>query len=243
MAVYTGIETPLETIKSAFSQMREMAQEMALRLPPVPVGPVDRVMDLEQIYQTLSAPETDPALRNLVWAAVIRKARRKETGWILVAAGLAYPKLVHKSQMLAANFDGDTVEDQADLIEAFIRAIRAINVEDPTIRDMGAVASWAAFNAVKRERRRESAAPVSAPLSVESCAPAPEAVHPDILLARAVRLGVITAEEAEYIGRSYLEDTPIDEIVAWAGVSRATFFRYRADAEARLVKAIRSKLL
>jgi hypothetical protein len=243
MAVHTRIETPLETIKSAFSQMREMPQEMTLRLPPVPVGPVSRVMDLEQIYQTISAPDTDPAVRNLVWGAVVRKARRRQAGWILAALGLAYPKLVHKSQMLAANFGGDRVEDQADLIEAFIRAVCAIDAADPTIRDMGAVASWAAFNALKRERRRESAAPAIVPLDVESRVQAPAVGHPDIVLARAVRLEVITAEEAEYIGRSRLEDTPIDEIVAWSGLSRATFFRYRADAEARLVKAIRSKRL
>jgi hypothetical protein len=243
MTVYNDSETPLETIKSAFSQMREMSHEMTLRLPPVPVGPVNRVMDLEQICRILSDKDTDPVVRNIVWGAVVRKSRRRESGWVLAAAGLAYPSLVHKSQMLATGFDGDTVEDQADLIEAFITAIRAVNVEDPTIRDMGAVASWAAFTAVRRARRHEAASPVCAPLSDESSALAPEVGHPDIVLARAVRLGVITADEAEYIGRSYLEETPIDEILAWAGLSRATFFRYRAYAETRLVKAIRDGLL
>lgn len=243
MTVYTNTETPLETIKSAFSQMREMAHEMSLRLPPVAVGPANRVMDLEQVCQILSAKDADSALRNLVWGAVVRKARRRETGWILVAAGLAYPSLVHNSKMLAAGFGGDTVEDQADLVEAFITALGALNDQDPTLRDMGAVASWAAFTAVRRARRREAASPLCAPISSESCAPAPEVGHPDVVLARAVRLGVITADEAEYIGRSRLEDTPIEEILAWAGVSRATFFRARADAETRLVDALRGGLL
>ena len=239
MSVDTDIETPLETIKYAFAQMREMPSEMTLRLPPVPVGPVNRVMDLAQIYEAVHGTGVDPAFRALVWAQVIRLARRKQTGWFLVAAGLAYPKLVHKSQLLAANFPGDTTEDQADLIEAFLTAIRDIDVEDLSIPDLAATAAWRAFTAVRRERRREETAPVSMALASESAAPAPEVEHVDILLARAVRLGVITVDEAEYIGRSYMEDTPIEEIVAWAGISRATFFRYRTAAETRLVAAIR----
>lgn len=239
MTAYTAAETPLETVKSAFAQMRQTPGEMSLHLPPVPIGPADRVMDLEQIYQAIHGSETDPAFRSLVWGAVIRKARRRQSGWFLVAAGLAYPKLVHKARLLAANFAGDTIEGQADLVEAFLKAICDINVEDRSIRDLASTAAWRAYSAVRRERRRQLAAPVFVPLTVESAAPAPEAQHPDILLARAVRLGIITTDEAEYIGRSYLEDTPIDEIVAWAGISRATFFRYRAAAEARLVEAIR----
>ena len=243
VTVHTYTETPLETVKCAFTQMRATPAEMSLRLPPVPIGPVNRVMDLEQIHGAIHRPGADPAARHLVWGAVIRKARRRETGWFLVAAGLAYPKLVHKARLLAANFAGDTVEDQADLIEAFLRAICDINVEDRSIPDLGATAAWRAYTAVRRERRRELATPVCAPLSSESAAPSPEARHPDILLARAVRLGVISAAEAEYIGRSYLEDTPVNEIVTWARVSRATFFRHRAAAEKRLVEAIRGGLL
>lgn len=239
MTVHTYAETPLETVKSAFAQLRAAPAEMSLRLPPVPIGPVNRVMDLEQIHGAIHRPGADPAVRSLVWAAVMRKARHRDTGWFLVAAGLAYPKLVHKARLLAANFASDTVEDQADLIEAFLKAVCDINVEDRSIPDLGAAAAWRAYTAVRRERRRELTAPVCAPLCSESAAPAPVARHPDILLARAVRLGVITGDEAEYIGRSYLEDTPIAEIVAWAGISRATFFRHRAAAETRLIAAIR----
>lgn len=239
MSFDTALESPLETIKYAFVQMRETPSEMTLRLPPVPVGPVDRVMDLGQIYEAVHGTGVDPALRALVWAQVIRLARRKQTGWFLVAAGLAYPKLVHRSQLLAANFPGDTDEDQADLIAAFLSALRDIDVEDLSIPDLAGTAAWRAYTAVRRERRMELEAPAAGPSSSESAAPAPMVEHVDILLARAVRLGVITSDEAEYIGRSYMEDTPIDEIVAWAGISRATFFRYRTAAETRLVAAIR----
>jgi hypothetical protein len=243
MTVHTYTETPLETVKCAFAQMRATPAQMSLRLPPVPIGPVNRVMDLDQIHGAIHGPDANPAVCRLVWGAVMRKARRRETGWFLVAAGLAYPKLVHKARLLAAAFGGDTVEDQADLIEAFLKAVCDIDVEDRSIPDLGASAAWRAYTAVRRERRRELAAPVCAPLGNESAAPAPVAQHPDILLARAVRLRVITAAEAEYIGRSYLEDTPIDEILAWARIPRATFFRYRAAAETRLVEAIRGGLL
>jgi hypothetical protein len=66
--------------------------------------------------------------------------------------------------------------------------------------------------------------------------------HPDFVLARAVRAGVITVEEADLIGRSRLEGTPMRRIAAARGISPSWACRLRKDAETRLVAAIHSGL-
>jgi predicted DNA-binding protein (UPF0251 family) len=239
MSLPHDLETPLEILKSAFSRLREKPEEMTLRLPPVPAGPVDRVMDLERIIEVVSDRGSDPVVRALVWQQVMRKARMKRGDWLLIAAGLAYPKLVHKSQRLAAQFPGDTQEDQADLIAAFFQAVSEIDLESTEIYDLGATAVWRAFNTVRRDRRRTLKTRAGV-LDDGDVIQAPHVANPDILLARAVRSGVLTEKEAEYIGRSHLEGADADEIAAWAGISRSSFFRYRAAAEHRLVEAIRN---
>jgi hypothetical protein len=244
MSFFDGTESPLDTLKTTLGQMLEMSETFTIRLPPIPVGPVNRVMDLEQISSTLSDRATNPILREMVWGQIVRKAHRGEAGWTIVAGALARVKLAHKAGLLAVNFDGDRGEDEADLIEAFIAAVRDLDVMNPRWHDLGAQCAWRAYQVVRQERRREAAtAPVCLPLNTESCAPAPKAAHPDILLARAVRAGVLSSKEAEYIGRSYLEDTSVEEILAWAGISRAWFFECRAKAEARLVAAIRGGVI
>lgn len=244
MPFFNDTESPLDTLKTAFGQMLEMPEAFTIRLPPIPVGPVNRVMDLVQISDTLSGRTTNPVLREMVWGQIIRKAQRGEAGWTIVAGALARVKLAHKAGLLAVNFDGDRGEDEADLVEAFITAVRDFDVMNPRWHDLGARCAWRAYQVVRQARRREAAsAPVCLPLNTESCAPAPQASHPDILLARAVRAGVLSHKEAEYIGRSYLEDTSIEEILAWAGISRAWFFECRGKAETRLVAAIRSGVI
>lgn len=242
MSMPHGSETPLEIIKSAFIDLCENAGEMSVRLPPIPLGPVDRVMNLARITAAVSGRNTDPAVRTLVWQQVIRKARCERGDWMLVAAGLAYPKLVHKSQLLSARFRGDTSEDQADLIASFFDAASRIDLESEEIYDLGVALAWRAYTAVRRERRN-AAMSSGCGTSLEEMGIVQVPPHPDIFLARAVRLGVLTEAEAEYIGRSYFESADAEAIAEWAGISRSTFFRHRAAAELRLVEAIRSGLL
>lgn len=76
-------------------------------------------------------------------------------------------------------------------------------------------------------------------LPLPSSIPPPVAPgHPDFVLARAVRAGVITRHEADLIGRSRLERVPMQAIADELGVSHSWACRLRKAAEARLVAAI-----
>ena len=64
--------------------------------------------------------------------------------------------------------------------------------------------------------------------------------YPDFVLAAAVRCGVLTAAEAELIGRNRLEGVPLARIAAELQVSHSALCHRRRRAEARLTQAIRS---
>ena len=71
-----------------------------------------------------------------------------------------------------------------------------------------------------------------------SVAPPVASGHPHFVLARAVRAGVISRQEADLIGRSRLERVPMQLIADELGVSHSWACRLRKAAEGRLVAAV-----
>ncbi len=63
------------------------------------------------------------------------------------------------------------------------------------------------------------------------------------MLARAVRLGVITVAEADLIGGTFLEDTSLAAYAERTGLPRWGVYKRRSAAVQRLVTAIRSGAL
>jgi hypothetical protein len=62
--------------------------------------------------------------------------------------------------------------------------------------------------------------------------------HPDFVLAAAVRRGVLTAAEANLIGRNRLEGVRLTHIAKELGTSHSSLCHRRARAEAKLVRAL-----
>ena len=62
--------------------------------------------------------------------------------------------------------------------------------------------------------------------------------HPDLVLAAAVRRGVLTAGQAELIGRNRLEGVPLSQIAAETGTSHSALCNRRKRAETAIAAAI-----
>jgi hypothetical protein len=78
---------------------------------------------------------------------------------------------------------------------------------------------------------------------VELPVSAPTAGHPDLVLARAVTAGVITAFEAELIGATRLEGVSVAGYAQGLGKAVKAVYKARDRAEERLVAAIRAGVL
>jgi hypothetical protein len=125
---------------------------------------------------------------------------------------------------------------QAAIVGHFLRALSTVDAAKPGV--VGNLLS-AAFSKARSELREQepanSGTPNFAPGSV--LPPAPYG-HPDLVLARAVTVEVISVEEAELIGVTYLEEVSLTAYAERTSQSRWSLYKRRTAAVKRLKAAI-----
>ncbi|GAB3161371.1 hypothetical protein GCM10027290_68300 [Micromonospora sonneratiae] len=194
-----------------------------------------RALALPELSAILMHPSCNYAARDAAWRLLVQHARTGDSAWRAGAVGVALPGLRFKAYLLAKLFTGDV---QAAIVEHFLRALGTIDLARPGV--IGNLLS-AAFSKARAELRElepaSSGAPNHAPGAVMP--PAPYG-HPDLVLARAVNAGVITGQEAELIGATYLEELSLTAYAERTGEPRWNLYKRRTAAVARLKAAIES---
>ena len=238
MAANTNL--PIKTLATTFKLLRKDPQTAYLTIPACEAMP-HTVMDLSTLTGLLWNRQTDNAIRNAIWTAIVREVRAGTPGWAVVACGLACPALVANARKLRASFGGSMADVDAEVIEGFLAAVHTLDLADPEIESVAGALANLASNIARTSRRREvgELAATTHDGEVYAAASNPGG-HPDFVLARAVRAGVITVQEAEYIGRTRLEERGLEDVGAELGVHPVTLFRHRRAAENRLVQALRT---
>jgi hypothetical protein len=227
--------SPMDAVESAFGLLGCDPAPLGVDGARIGRGLPARPVPLPELRGYLLDPATPYAARDGVWRVVVRKARRDGPAWVVAATGIALPGLRRLSRELAVSSGADSHDLDAEILAGFVGALRTVDVR------RGRIASrlcFAAYNAGRRLARREAAAAgLRVPLA-ESMIPARPSGHPDFVLARAVRFGVITADEADLIGRSRLEDVPVAKLAAERGISVPAAGMRRHRAETRLTAAL-----
>ena len=197
-----------------------------------------RLIPLSELAAILMHPSCSFAARDEVWRLLVARARTGDAGWTVGAVGVALPGLRRAAYRLRRGSAGDV---QAALVTEFLVALQRVDIDQPRVisRLLSAAQTAAriALRVTEPATSIEANEASSFPLSRT-----PEG-HPDVLLARAVAIGVLTADEAELIGVTYLQDVSVADYADRAGVSRWTVYKRRKAAETRLVEAIRSGAL
>lgn len=194
-----------------------------------------RRIPLPELSAILMHPSCSAAAQDAVWRFLVVQARTGGEVWVVGAVGVALPGLRHRAYLLSKLSTGDL---HAALVEAFLTALRKVDVDRPGIVNALLNAAFSVARAELRDQEPVSAA-VAGPPPGSVRPPAPYG-HPDLVLARAVRLGVITVEEADLIGGTYLEDTSLADYAERVGVPRWGAYKRRTAAVERLVAAIRA---
>jgi len=235
---------PLDAAEAAFRALITGPRPLAVNPGRLAAGLPDRLMPLGELRALLLHPATSPAARNTVWADLVRRARGGDPAWMVGLAGVAMPGLRRAAASLSAGWRGDTEDLQAEILTGFLAALRALDLDDLDRVPLASRLCWAAWRAGQKHacasaawasRRRE--------LDSSGAGPALPWGHPDFVLAAAVRARVITAAEAELIGRNRLEGIPLSRIAAETGVSHSALCHRRRRAETRLIRAISDGIL
>lgn len=248
MSVLTTEATPLDVLRDAFALL--CAEPCALAVPAEEVAAFiapARDLTLREIKRLLMAEGTRADVKRALWGAVIRRAQRGEASWTLAAAGLAYPALAGKVLLACRRSPAEADEIQAEVLVEFLAALRTVDVEDPRIsHDLAGYLAWRAFMASRRFRRAEAAAAKrqcelpSEDSHAGALLPAQPEGHPDLVLARALRAGVIDQDEADWIARTCLGDQSAADVAAEYEMGLSTFYRRRTQAGRRIAAAIES---
>jgi hypothetical protein len=251
-------DTPLDHLRRAFAAL--LADPTGPALPGSELGfsLPERDIPLAELKDLLMSSTVAAGAKRAIWSAVIDRCQAKQSEWIFVATGLAYPGLAGLGLRICRARPGEADDIQGELLAEFVEALYAIDTADPDIAD---IAGWLCFRAVNASFKAREALDVSEVVAThkvpESAAPSLQVSHPDIVLSRAVRLGVLEAKEADMVGRLFLEDQPVGKVARdmmprgkananrtkKRGVSEATFYRYRNEVTAKLAAAIESGVL
>ena len=172
-----------------------------------------------------------------MWAHLVTRARREGATWTLACAGMALPTLASTVSWLTARYPGDPFDVQAEVLTGFLGAVASVDLDRPHVL---ARLRWAAYRAGITALFEALDAPTPLPPGYRSAPPRPPWGHPDLVLARAVREGVLTRTEADVIGATRLEDLPIGR---WAAdrpdITVPSAYKMRRRAERRLADYLR----
>ncbi|OLT26890.1 hypothetical protein BJF83_20005 [Nocardiopsis sp. CNR-923] len=193
----------------------------------------DRTYSLYQLRDVLMGEDTPNDVRDGVWRHTIRAARHSQD-WMVGALGLCMPALRNAARRACRGLSrGSAAEVESAILAETIRQVRTINTDYARlVWYLTRPAHRAALSARKREL--DAPMPAGAPGQQTICHGA-VAGSPDLLLVAAVRVGVLSASQAQLIARTRLENVPLTQVADELGVSYKACAKRRERAEERLL--------
>ncbi|WP_431947892.1 hypothetical protein [Actinacidiphila sp. bgisy167] len=239
--------SPLEDVDAAFLKLA--SAPWPVRLPAHLFTDRSDALDLpvDQARARLAHPSTPPQVRARVWGEVVRRARRDGEPWSTVAVGLIVPGLRRSLSRLPRLPEVDWAELEQEVLVAVAGELAVVEVDDPQIalqlvRAGDRVAHRLVYAA--RQSRRSPVVPLEESTEGTPCLPPTGGIaHAYAKLRRAVDAGVLDEDEVELIARTRLDGVRMPVCAQEAGVSARQLYRRRADAERRLLNALRNRLL
>jgi hypothetical protein len=227
---------------SALAAAERAFQVLAVRPAPLAFdgrslpGLPDRHLDLLELRGLLVGRRLPPETVDVVWRRLLLQAREWGPAWVVAATGTAAPGLSRMVSRLSAGHQALVEDIESEVLAGFLHALRHA---DPAPPRVWLRLAWAAWRAGDRVRRVRDDATLLGDLPAGSRVPRPPYGHPDLLLGRAVAVGVLTLEEAELIGETRLGDVLTEVLADARGVSPQVLRMRRSRAEHRLVAALR----
>lgn len=197
-----------------------------------------RPIPLTELSAILMHPSCSAEAKDVVWRRLARKARTGAEAWQVGAVGVALPGLRKAAYRLWLLSAGDV---EATLVSHFYQALLTVDLTAPDV--LTRMLNLAFAKARSELDKREPGPSGEVQFVPASRPPAPLFNHPDFVLARAVRLGVLTVGEAETIGATYLEKVSVAEYAERIGRTYWQVYRERGPAVQRLVAAIAAGVL
>jgi hypothetical protein len=197
----------------------------------------DRAIPLGELIAMLLHPSMAFAARDAVVDELVARSRAKGGAWTVGLAGVLLPGLRRAVWPLVQSCPGKAADIEAETLAAFLAAVARC---EPGRARLASRLCWLArigANRLMRAEVVERARPGTDPVSA---APPRPWGHPDLVLERAVRAGVIGAADAELIGATRIGDVELAEVADALGISYKACHQRRRRAKSALVEWLTS---
>ncbi|MFD8716925.1 hypothetical protein ACFV2H_02545 [Streptomyces sp. NPDC059629] len=232
-----GQPSPLHTARKCFTLLVTGPEPLSVDGRDFP-GLPNRPIPLDELRDRMLRRHCPRRTRDAVWAHLVRQSREHGATWTLACAGMALPALSSVARWLTARFPGEAFDVHAEVLSGFLSALATADVDRPRVLVR---LRWAAYRAGFAALSEALDAPAPVGRNFRSTPPRPPWGHPDLVLARAVRLSVLTRTEADLIGATRLDETPLTDWADHHDMSHEAAYKARRRAERRLIAFLREQ--
>ncbi|MEU6379241.1 hypothetical protein [Streptomyces sp. NPDC046909] len=226
---------PLDTAQECFTYLVTGPKPLSVDCRDL-LGLPNRSVALDELQRLLMRRACPRRTKDVVWAQLIRRSRSEGATWTLACVGMALPALAHTTGWLAARYPDDPFDVHAEVLVGFLNGLATIDLDRPQVLIR---LKWAAYRRGFAALTEALDAPTPVAPGFRSTPPHPPWGHPDLVLARAVRAGVLTRTEADLIGSTRLGDESVTDWADGHGMTPEAVYKARSRSEHRLVAFIR----
>ena len=233
----SGRPLPLDTARERFALLVAGPRPLSIDGHNY-VGLPNRPIPLDELQERMLRRRCSKKTRDQVWAHLVLQSRLHGATWTLACAGMALPALAGVVRWLSPRFPGEAFDLHSEVLSGFLGGLATVDVNRPRILVR---LRWSAYRSGYAALSEALDAPMPVAGQFRSTPPRAPWGHPDLVLARTVRLSVLTQTEADLIGTTRLEQIPIKD---WADSHRmavAAAYKARQRAERRLVAFLRDQ--
>ncbi|RLK24701.1 hypothetical protein DER29_2630 [Micromonospora sp. M71_S20] len=207
-------------------------------------GLPQQVMSLPALRDWLLRRPRAYSARDEVWRELIRRARLDGPHWVVAAVGMAMPALQQHAARLCEGYDGDPADVDAEILTGFLAALRdQVDLAKDAPYASLCKAAWRAGRDLRLQQHEYL--PVE---DIEHLAPGPRTPrvpygHPDLLVRRAVTLGILDDEDEQAYIDVRLGHRAIEPIAAANGISVDALRMRLSRIDDRIAEALTDGLL
>jgi hypothetical protein len=243
-------DSPLDAVDTAFAALTTGPDPLSLDLGQlagmsghdndVPHG----VTALPALRRWLLTHPRAYTVRDTVWRELTRRARLDGPAWVIAATALAMPALRRYAGQLRTGWAGDAYDLDAEILTGFLTALRdRVDLTRPAPYAALCKAAWRAGFELRRRDGAEAIPVADVEHVTGPRTPKLPYGHPDLLVRRAVELGIVDAcDERPYIDLR-LGHRAIEPIAARLGLEVDTLRRRVERIDTRIAEALAAGLL
>lgn len=175
-------------------------------------------ISVEDVRVTMLKRRTTPATVQAVCAHLIRMARARPNPWVTVATGMMIPSLKSVAGKFGRRYRGDRRDLDSEILTGFLQALADVDPDEPGLFTR---LYRAAFRRGRTECEHETrmAARHTELTGVVQGFHCESPGNPDLVLAEAVRGGVITPRQADLVCGIHLDHGRRREVARSLGVT------------------------